>query len=93
MVVRIVSTMPPAAKGMFELLPPPAASSPRIVVVKDEALNDDVFATGVPKMGGRLILLKELTIDTRVMVSAERREPMSRFSERQEADYLNKKKK
>lgn len=69
--------MPPAAKGMFELLPAPAvASSPMIVVAKDEALKDDVFATGVLKMGGKLILLKELTIDTRVMMRAERREPM-----------------
>lgn len=85
--------MPPALKGMFELLPPSAALSPLTVVVKDEALNDDVFATGVLKMGGRLILLKELTIDTRVMMSAERREPISMFNKRQEADYLNERKK
>lgn len=84
--------MPPAAKGMFELPSPPAAFSPLLVVVKDEALNADVFASGVLKMGGRLILLKELTMDTRVMMSAERREPMSRFNERQEADYLNERK-
>jgi hypothetical protein len=81
--VRIVSTIPPAAKGMFELLSPPAAFSPLRLVVKDEALKDDVFATGVLKMGGRLILLKELTMDTKVMMSAERREPMSRFNEKQ----------
>lgn len=79
--------MPPAAKGMFELPSLPAASSSLRLAVKDEALKDDVFATGVLKMGGRLILLKELTMDTRVMMSAERREPRLRFNERQRLTF------
>lgn len=61
--------MPPAEKGMFEWLLSPALSPPLPVVPKVDALNGNVLlTTGVLNIGGRLILLNELTIDTSVMV-------------------------
>lgn len=61
--------MPPAENGMFGLLLSPVPSSGLMVVGKDDALNADTLAVGVPKMGGRLILPNELTMDTNVIVS------------------------
>ena len=63
--------MPPAENGMFGLLLSPPPFSGLMVVGKDDALNADTLAVGVPKMGGRLILPNELTMDTNVIVSVK----------------------
>lgn len=79
--------MPPAENGMFELLPSPAPFS-ALMVVKDDALNADVLAVGVLKMGGRLILLNELTIDMSVILNVGMREERWMLSGQREAGYL-----
>lgn len=53
-VVRMVSIMPPAEKETFGIVPFSA------LVGKDDELNVDILAMGVPKMGRRFTLLNEL---------------------------------
>lgn len=73
--------MPPAENGMFGLLLSPVPSSGLMVVGKDDALNADTLAVGVPKMGGRLILPNELTMDTNVIVPRLQRQTKGTLDE------------